>query len=236
MAQHTPTPLTRNRLLAALPPGVQANLLPQLDAVTLGVGEVLCRSDAPITHVYFPLSGALSLLTPLADAAAIEVGLVGREGMLGLPLVLGSDTARGTAICQLPGDALRLGAAALREQLAASPALRERLGRYTLYCLTQVAQVVACSRRHPVQQRCASWLLLAHDRVAGDQFPLTHRSLGAMLGVRRAGVTEAAGALQQLGAITYALGQVTVRDRARLEAAACACYRVVIDEYRRLLG
>ena len=236
MAQHTPTPLTRNRLLAPLPPEVQAGLLPQLDAVTLRVGQVLCRSGEPITHGYFPLSGAISLLTPLEDEAAIEVGLVGREGMVGLPLVLGSDTARGTAICQLPGDALRLDAAALREQLAASAALRERLGRYTLYRLTQVAQTVACSRRHPVQQRCASWLLLAHDRVDGDQFPLTHRSLGAMLGVRRAGVTEAAGALQRMGAITYSLGQVTVHDRARLEAAACACYRVVMDEYTRLLG
>ncbi len=228
--------LSTNRLLAALPPAVQADLLPHLEAVTLDVGDVLCRSGAPIAHAYFPLTGAISLLTPLEDEAAIEVGLVGREGMVGLPLVLGSDSARGTAICQLPGDALRLDAAALREQLAAHPALRERLGRYTLFRLTQVAQVVACSRRHPVQQRCATWLLLAHDRVDGDQFPLTHRSLGAMLGVRRAGVTEAAGALQRLGAITYAHSQVTVRDRARLEAAACACYRVVMDEYTRLLG
>ena len=228
--------LATNRLLAALPPAVHAGLLPRLEAVTLGAGQVLSRSGEPITHVYFPLSGALSLLTPLEDAAVIEVGLVGREGMLGLPLVLGSDSSRGTAICQLPGDALRLDAAALREQLATGPALRERLGRYTLYRLTQVAQVVACSRRHPVRQRCAAWLLLAHDRVDGDRFPLTHRALGAMLGVRRAGVTEAAGALQRLGAITYSQSQVTVHDRARLEAAACACYRVLLDEYTRLLG
>lgn len=236
MPPNDSTPRTSNRLLAALPPEVQANLLPQLEPVTLSVGQILCRSGAPITHVYFPLSGAISLLTPLEDDAAIEVGLVGREGMVGLPLVLGSDSSRSTAICQLPGTALRLDAAALREQLTAGPALRERLGRYTLYRLTQVAQTVACCRRHPVQQRCASWLLLAHDRVDGDQFPLTHRSLGAMLGVRRAGVTEAAGALQRLGTITYSLGQVTVRDRVRLEAAACACYRVVMDEYTRLLG
>ena len=228
--------LATNWLLAALPPEEQATLLPHLDAVTLSIGQVLARSGEPITHAYFPLSGAISLLTPLEDAAAIEVGLVGREGMVGLPLVLGSDTARGSAICQLPGAALRLDAAALREQLAANPALRERLGGYTLFYLTQVAQVVACSRRHPVQQRCATWLVLAHDRVDGDQFPLTHRSLGAMLGVRRAGVTEAAGALQQLGAISYSSGWVTVRDRARLEAAACPCYRVVNDEYTRLLG
>ena len=228
--------LTTNRLLAALPPAEQANLLPHLEAVALGVGQVLARSGEPITHAYFPRSGAVSLLTPLQDDAAIEVGLVGREGMVGLPLVLGSDTARGTASCQLSGDALRLDAAALREQLAAGPALRERLGRYTLFYLTQVAQVVACSRRHPVRERCATWLLLVHDRVDGDRFPLTHRALGAMLGVRRAGVTEAAGALQRLGAITYAQSQVTVRDRARLEAAACPCYRAVMDEYVRLLG
>ncbi len=228
--------LTTNRLLAALPPAVHAGLLPHLEAVSLSVGQVLCRSGEPITYVYFPLSGAVSLLTPLEDDAAIEVGLVGREGMVGLPLVLGSDTARGIAICQLPGAALRLDAAALRDQLAAGPALRERLGRYTLYRLTQVAQTVACSRRHPVQQRCASWLVLAHDRVDGDQFPLTHRALGAMLGVRRATVTVAAGILQQAALIHYSRGRITVVDRPGLEAASCECYEITRAEFERLLG
>jgi CRP-like cAMP-binding protein len=182
-----------NRLPAALPPAVRAHLLPRLEAVALDVGQVLCRSGEPIAHASFPLAGAVSLLTPLEDGAAIEVGLVGREGLVGLSLVLGGDIAR-------------------------------------------VAQVVACSRRHPARRRCAAWLLLAHDRADGDRFPLTHRALGAMLGVRRAAVTEATGARQRTGAIAYAHSRVTVRDRARLEAAACACYRVLLDDYARLLG
>ena len=218
--------LTTNRLLTALPSAEWAQLRPQVTAVSLTVGQVLYQTGAPITHIYFPCSGVVSLLTVLSDGAAIEVGLVGREGMVGLPALLGADTTHGSAICQLPGAALRLETAALRQRLGEAGVLRERLARYIHSRLIETAQAIACSRRHTVVQRCACWLLMTHDRVDGDAFSLTHRSLGAMLGVRRATVTAAAGALQRAGGITYHLGRVTVRDRARLEAAACECYSV----------
>ena len=226
--------LTTNWLLTALPPAEWTHLHPQLEAVSLSVGQVLYQTGEPITHVYFPRSGVVSLLVPLSDGAAIEVGLVGREGMVGVPALLGADTTHGSAICQLPGDALRLGTAALRQHLREAGTLRERLARYTHCRLIETAQVIACSRRHTVVQRCACWLLMTHDRVDGDAFPLTHRSLGAMLGVRRATVTAAAGALQRAGAIAYHLGRVTVRDRTRLEAAACECYGTVTAALARL--
>ena len=226
--------LATNRLLTALPPAEWAYLRPHMEPVPLGVGQVLYRTGEPIAHVYFPRSGVVSLLTSLGDGSAIAVGLVGREGMVGLPVVLGADTTRGDAICLLPGDALRLGTAALRERLREAGALRERLARYTHERLVETAQAIACSRRHTVVQRCACWLLMTHDRVDGDSFPLTHRSLGAMLGVRRATVTAAAGALQRTGGIAYHSGRVTVCDRARLEAAACECYGVVCAILARL--
>lgn len=225
-----------NRLLAALPPADYARLRPHLEPVALARGDVLYDVDVPIAHAYFPTGGVVSLVTPLAGGVAIEVAMVGDEGLVGLPVFLGSPTSRGRALVQVPGAALRLPAAHLAALAPAAGPLPALLRRYTQALLTQIAQGAACGRAHGADQRCARWLLLAHDRAGGDQLPLTHEFLAQMLGVRRATVTEGAGRLQAAGLIRHRRGVVTILDRAGLEAAACECYRVIRGEYARLLG
>ncbi len=225
-----------NRLLAALPPDGYAALAPHLEPVTLAFKEPVYEPNRPIPHVLFPTTGVFSVLTVMADGAAIEVATSGNEGMLGLPLFLGTTTSPGLVFSQIPGESLRLPAAAFQEAVEHNRQLVAILHRYTLALLLQIAQSAACNRLHTMEHRCARWLLLTHDRVAADRFPLTHEFLGQMLGVRRASVTEAVGTLQQAGLITYRRGRMTVVDRAGLEAAACECYGVIRAEYDRLLG
>jgi CRP-like cAMP-binding protein len=196
-------------------------------------------------HVYFPLSGVISLVTVMAGGGAAEVATVGSEGMVGLPVFLGADFAPCEALCQVPGEAWRMPAAAFREavQTAATVAPAGRgsplvalLQHYTHALIIEIGQTAACNRLHRITERCARWLLQAHDRVEGDQFLLTHGFLAQMLGVRRATVTTVMGGLQQSGLIRYTRGRVTIVERRRLEAAACECYRVVKAEFDRLLG
>ena len=171
-----------------------------------------------------------------AEGQQAEVGIVGFEGMVGLPLLLGSDRAPIEAMIQAPGTFLRLGAAAFEEEQDRSPSLRRLLLRYALAFQTQVAQTAACNGRHTLDQRLARWLLTAHDRAHGNEFPMTQEFLSVMLCVHRSGVTVAARLFQQAGLIQYSNGRITVTDRAGLEAAACECHGTVVREFQRLLG
>jgi len=226
---------TRNRILAALPAGEYARLAPHLERVELGLKQILFDVDRPIEHVYFPEAMVVSVLGVMADGSAVETATVGREGMVGLPVFLGTDQMSAQAFAQIPGPGLRMTADAFRRAVAASPTLTLALHRYTQALFTLVAQSSACNRVHTMLERCARWLLHTHDRVERDEFPLTHQFLSQMLGVRRATVTEAMGAIQETGAVTYEMGRVTVRDRARLEASACECYAIIVREFDRLL-
>ena len=229
-------PAPSNRLLAALPAADLARLWPQLEPVGLEVRETLHVSDEPIAAVYFPESGWASMLALLADGRSAEVGLVGTEGMVGLPLLLGSDSSGTEAMVQASGTMLRLEAGAFRRALEESPALRTLLLRYALAFQQQVTQTAACNGHHALDQRLARWLLMAHDRAEGDEFPMTQEFLAMMLCVHRPGVTIAARLFQQAGLIRYGNGQMAITDREGLEAAACECYGVVRRQFDGLLG
>jgi len=229
-------PAPQNCLLAALPAEDLARIWRRLEVVEFGLREIVFTPGKPITAVYFPESGWISMIALLEDGSAAEIGIVGFDGIVGLPLVLGSDRATAEAMVQAPGAFLRLGAAAFQEEQERSPAFRKVLLRYTLAFQVQVAQTAACNGRHSLDQRLARWLLTAHDRARGDEFPMTQEFLAMMLCVHRSGVTVAARLFQQAGLIRYGNGQITVTDRAGLEAAACECHGTVFREFQRLLG
>ena len=231
-----PTAAPRNRLLAVLPPEVLGRLWPRLEMVELPLRQVLHAVETPIETVYFPETGWVSMVAALEDGDGAEVGLVGREGMVGLPVLLGSDSDDLEAMVQVPGMALSLGANALRAALDDDPVLRNLLLRYALVHHGQVARTAACNGRHHTEERLARWLLMAHDRSEGNAFPMTHEFLSMMLGIRRAGITVAAGTLQKAGLIRYERGWMEIEDRPGLENAACECYGVVRRAYDRLLG
>jgi len=237
LAQSPPgAPAPRNRLLANLPAEDLLQLWPQLERIELDQRQILLWPDTPIPAVYFPESGWVSMLAVLADGRSAEVGLVGSEGMVGLPLLLGSDTSAVEAMVQAPGKALRLDADAFLEAVERSTALRTPLLRYALAFQGQVTQTAACNGNHALDQRLARWLLMAHDRAEGDEFPMTQEFLALMLCVHRPGVTVAARLFQQAGLIRYGHGQMEITDRAGLEAAACECYGAVRRQFERLLG
>jgi CRP-like cAMP-binding protein len=207
---------TGNRLLDALPDTEFAQLLPQLTSVRLRHGQRLYEVGVTITHVYFPLTAVVSLMIELEDGRRIEMAGVGREGLAGLPVAMAAESDGHLAVTQIPGEALVLDASALRAALDALPGLRRIIARYSLVLLTQAGQSAACNSLHGLDERCARWLLEAHDRVLVDSFPLTQDYLANMLGVHRPSVTVAAGMLQQAGLITYHRGQVRILDRPRL--------------------
>jgi CRP-like cAMP-binding protein len=227
---------TANRLLAALPPEDAAWLAPRLERVVLEVGHVLAAPGEPFAHVYFPETAIASVVNRMADGAGVEVGTIGNEGMVGVAAYLDAEASEAETFIQLPGPALRVPAAVITEA-AARPGVRRLFNRYTQAFLTQVAQGAACNRLHHLEARCARWLLMTHDRVGGaDGFPLKQEFLALMLGVRRTGVTLAAGALQDAGLIRYRRGGIRVLDRAGLEAASCECYGIVRRTFDRLLA
>jgi CRP-like cAMP-binding protein len=225
----------RNRLLGALPPEEFERALPFLELVHLEQRQSLFESEESIRHVYFPLTTVASLVNRLDSTAVVEVGTAGCEGMVGLPVFLGDPTSPLQAFAQVPGTAARIPADAFARLAAAPGALHDVLLRYTQAFLIQVAQSAACNGAHLVQERCARWLLMTHDRVDGDDFPITHEFLAFMLSVRRPGVTMAMRALQDLGVVSYARGWVEIVDRAGLEDASCECYRVIRAHTERLL-
>jgi CRP-like cAMP-binding protein len=223
------SPVIENSLLAAIPRKAYQRLTAALEPVELKFGEVLYEPGDTISHVYFPGAALVSLLSLADGHLALEVGLIGREGMVGIPLVLGHAVSPVRALVQGGGAALRMAAAPFRREFRLSPALQKELYLYTYTLMAQISQTAACNRFHVVEQRLARWLLMTHDRVKSDRFRMTHEFLGHMLGVRRVGVTKAAQALQVRNLISYSRGDISVLDRQGLEAAACQCYAVVKD-------
>lgn len=219
--------MNRNSLLGALPRKEQRRLLAGLEEVSLTFGDVLYEPGDTIHHVYFPVNSLVSLLVLADGHLALEVGLIGRDGMVGIPLILGHERSTVRALVQGSGSALRMTAAHLLREFRLSAPLRRELYRYTHALMAQISQTAACNRFHVVERRLARWLLMTHDRVQSDQFHMTHEFLGHMLGVRRVGVTRAAQALQKQGLIRYSRGDIAMLDRKGLESAACECYKVV---------
>lgn len=225
-----------NRIFAALSDDEYEQIAGGVERVYLDAKAPMVRANQPITVVDFPLYGVASQLATMADGTMVEVGLIGREGTTGLPLFLGATTTPIDTMMQIPGEVMRMTAGAFRDAIERSPAFRRMLQLYAESAVTSMAWWVACNRAHVIEQRMARWLLMSHDRVLGDEFPLTHEFLSQMLGVRRASVTEAAGVLQDAGLIHYSRGSMTIVDRAGLEARTCECYWVVTREWDRLLG
>lgn len=218
-----------NSLLAALPRKAYSRLLSRLEPVELAFGEVLYEPGQTIRHIYFPSDSLVSLLTIVDHHMALEVGLVGREGMVGVSLALDIDVSPIRALVQGSGTAMRMGSAGFRREFRHSAPLQRELYHYTHALMAQITQTAACNRFHVVESRLARWLLMTRDRVQSGEFRLTQEFLAHMLGVRRVGVTEAAGALQQRKLIRYSRGTIRILDHAGLEAAACSCYEIVRD-------
>jgi CRP-like cAMP-binding protein len=226
----------RNQLLAKLSPEDFFYLAPHLRRTNLALRSTVHGAGEPITAVFFPERGYASMLAALGDGETAEVGMIGHEGMIGLPLIFGTDRSLVEAMVQGEGTAIRVAANTFQNALEERPTLRAALLRYAMAFNVQVTMTAACNSRHMVEQRLARWLLMAHDRTEGDEFTMTHEFLSTMLGVRRAGVTVAAGALQKAGYIQYDQGHIRVTDRIGLEAAACECHLIVRREFERLLG
>jgi CRP-like cAMP-binding protein len=231
-----PAGAARPALLAALPEDEYWRLAPHLSRVHLALKQVLYEPGAPVMHVYFPLGALVSLLTIMGDGSAIETGMVGREGLAGLPVFLRTGVGDGRAVCQVAGDAWRLPADAFLAALDREGELPVRLLRYAQQALRTAAQAAACNALHSVEARCARWLLMVADRVCGDRFPMTQLFLSEMLGVRRASVVDVMGILTRGGLIAHGYGRVTVLDRQGLEAAACECYQVLKAQFRDAAG
>ena len=224
-----------NRILSALPRDEYERISPRLEYTLLTPSKILYRPGESIAHVYFPLRGTVSITAMMEDGREVEVGIVGREGMLGLPLVLGTDTAPLKAAVQVPDGAMRLRAGAFGEELERGRGLRRLLLRYAQAFFIQTAITAACNRLHEIERRLARWMLMCQDRTDSDLLPMTHEFFAQMLGAGRPSVTLAAGSLQKRGLITYKRGKVKVNDRAGLERAACECYGVVRRERTRLM-
>ena len=233
MPNNSRPPPIQNRLLAALPNTIYKRLLPHLEPVSLPLMEVLYESGEPITHVYFPNDGLISLLVVMGDETPREVGLIGNEGIFGIPVLLGMNATPTRALILMPGSAMRMKAQALRDELKRNGALQFVLQRYTHALFAQVSQSAACVSSHALDKRLSRWLVMTHDHAPGDEFAMKHEFMALMLGVTRSVVTRAAISLQNQKMISYTRGQVTILDRRRLEATACECYAVVKAEYER---
>ena len=226
-------PLVVNRLIDGLSAETRKRILKLCAPVELAFGTVLCEANQPLRHVYFPLTGFISLVAIVNDHPPLEIGLIGNEGMLGATLALDVTSARLRGIVQGPGTALRMTAAQLRLLLRENHAFRRTINRYLFVLLAQQSRSIACTRFHEIKSRLARWLLMTHDRAHADHFYLTHQYLADMLGVQRSAVTIAAGALQRNKVIRYVRGEIIVLDRRGLEAASCECYRAVIEDHQR---
>lgn len=232
----TPPAPAVNRLLEALPGSERRRILAGCETVELAFAEVLYTPREPLSHVYFPTRSFISLIMPVDATASLEVGLVGNEGMFGVPLALGIDVSPVRAVVQGAGSALRMDAARFCRELGRSQALQRQVDHYAFVRYSQLAQTAGCTRFHVVEARLARWLLMTQDRAHADTFHITQEFLALMLGVRRVGVTKAAGSLQKRSLIQYSRGNITVLDRRRLKAASCVCYKADREAYDRILG
>jgi CRP-like cAMP-binding protein len=228
--------VSKNRLLGALPPDESDRLLPLLHTVSFSLGDVVYEIAGQLDYVYFPTTAIVSLLYTMENGATAEMGLTGNDGVVGIALFMGGGTMPNRAIVQSAGDAIRMKAKALQAEFALGGQFQRLLLRYTQALITQISQTAVCNRLHSVEQQLCRWLLLSHDRVSTDELIMTQELIADMLGVRREGVTVAAGHLQDIKAISYVRGRIQILDRRKLEGAACECYRVVKDEFDRLLG
>ncbi len=231
-------PIRRNLLLALVPDKELEQIQPHMEQIDFVIRQQTYGEGKASKFAYFPHAGVFSMvsLPREGDGMIVEVATVGREGMIGLPLLLGGGNMPGECFCQVPGQAARIPAAKFQELLETLPTLRRVLLRYTQALITQIAQSAACNRMHPIEERCARWLLMTRDRVGANQFNLTQEFLAQMLGVRRPSVSIAASMLQKAGLITYSRGLIVVTDNKGLEAASCNCYRVIRDEFDRLIA
>ncbi len=225
-----------NRLLAALPTIELERVRPNLELVSLALGQSIYESGGRMTHVYFPTGSIISLLYIMENGATAEIGVAGCEGVVGIALFMGGDTMPNRAVVQSAGSAYRMKAKAMQAEFLLGGVFQHVLLRYTQALITQISQTAVCNRLHSVEQQLCRWLLLSYDRLQSDKLVMTHTLIANMLGVRREGITKAAGQLQARGMISYIRGTITLLDRPKLEATVCECYRVVKNEYDRLLS
>ena len=225
----------QNHLLAALPADDYQRLLPSLEPISMLLGDVLYESGVQMRSVYFPTSSIVSLLYVMENGASAEIAVVGKEGIVGVSLFMGGETTPSRAVVQSAGHAYRLKGQQLKDEFYRNGPMQHLLLRYTQSLLTQMAQTAVCNRHHSLDQQLCRWLLLSLDRLQSNELVMTQELIANMLGVRREGVTEAAGNLQRVGLIEYRRGHITVLDRPGLEARACECYAVVKTECDRLL-
>lgn len=236
MPSDQPPPARGNRLLDQLPEAEYRRLLPFLKPVKLAFEQVLYELRGPIDYAYFPTGAVASHLTVMLDGSAIEVATVGNEGLVGHTAATGGRTSPNKVIIQIGDGGLRIEAQALRREAGRAGPLQDLLDVYHTAFMVQVSQSVACNGLHRLERRCCRWLLMTRDRVGSDDLRLTHEFLAIMLGARRASVTDVLRPLQEAGLVQSRRGRISILDRARLEERACECYRVVTDEYERLLG
>ena len=225
----------QNRLLAALPDEDYARLLPDLEPISMPLGWVVYESGAHMRYVYFPTTSIVSLLYVMESGASAEIAIAGNEGLVGISLFMGGETTTNRAVVQSAGEGFRVKASALKREFALGGELQRLALRYTQALITQTAQTAVCNRHHSVDQQLCRWLLLSMDRLPGNELMMTQELIANMLGVRREGVTAAAGQLQAAGLIHYSRGHITILDRPKLEKRACECYGVVKKEFDRLL-
>ena len=225
-----------NRLLAALSAEDYNRLLPQLQEVSFSLGEVVYEFGGLLDYVYFPTTSIVSLLYTMENGTSAEMGLTGNDGVVGIALFMGGGTMPNRAVVQSAGEAVRMTAPLLQNEFARGGKFQQLLLRYTQALITQISQTAVCNRLHSVEQQLCRWLLLSHDRIKTDELIMTQELIADMLGVRREGVTVAAGRLQDSGAIRYVRGRIKILDRQKLEDTVCECYLVVRNEFDRLLG
>ncbi|HEY9769743.1 MAG TPA: Crp/Fnr family transcriptional regulator [Coleofasciculaceae cyanobacterium] len=225
-----------NHILTALPESEYQRIAPHLKPVNLSSGEILLEPHVSTEKIYFPLRAMISLVSIMIDGSTTEIGLIGNEGMIGLPAVLGGGSTTSRSIVQISGSALEVSAEIIRQEFLRGEKLQQLLLLYTQALLTQVSQSAACNRQHNIEKRLARWLLSVHDCMLQDEICLTQEFIANMLGTRRSGVTVAAGILQQAGMIRYSRGKIIILEQKKLEKTACECYRLVQNEFIRLLG
>lgn len=235
VVKHTDDALM-NHLIAALPEDEFIRLKPNLEPVSLSLGEVIYESGEQLEYIYFPTTAIISLLYIMENGSTAEIGMAGNDGLVGIALYMGGSTTPSRAIVQSAGNAFRMPSRALKDEFSRGGVFQKVLLRYTQSLMTQISQTAVCNRLHSVEQQLCRWLLINHDLLQTNKLIMTHDLIANMLGVRREGVSIAAGNLQKKGLIRYVRGTITMLDRDALERTACECYRVVKDEYDRLLG